>query len=126
MTPYHASSQTNQTNQLQSTTGRAATSTTRKASRSSFLCSDRPEHASPSQQRCASQPPPIYNTPSSPTAIPSVPVSPGTSPIPDTPSSPTMDTSAPSGPGTPTAQPKKPALALRRLQDCNAKGLLKQ
>ena len=86
-----------------------------------------PEHTSPSQQRCApSPPPPIHNTPSSHTATPLVPASPSTPPIPDTPPFPNMDLLVPSGPGTPPARPKKPALALRRLQDYNAKGLLEQ
>ena len=85
-----------------------------------------PDLTSPSQEGCAPPPPPTHTTPPHPTATPSVLASPGPPPSCQSPSLTPVDAPVPATSGTPQAQPKKPALALRRLQDYNAKGLLEQ
>lgn len=94
-TSYHPTFQTNQTNQLQFTTGSTATSTTNwKATRLSTPSSDSQDPTSPRPEQYAHQPPPIHRTPPPFTTNSSVLASQGW---------------------------KKPALALRRLQDYNIK-----
>ncbi|KAL9987034.1 hypothetical protein ACROYT_G001269 [Oculina patagonica] len=85
-----------------------------------------PDLTSPNQEGCAPLPPPMHTTPPNPTANPSVPASPDPPPIREPPSPPPVDTPVPANSGTPQARPKKLELALRRLQDYNAKGLLEQ
>ena len=117
----------NQTSQVQpsTSTSRAATSTiTCKTTRLPTPSSDSPRPYQPQPKAmCPSATTKLQNTSPS-TANPLVPASPRKTPTHDMPSCPPTDPAAPLSPCTPPARLKKPALALRRLKDFNAKGLL--